>query len=128
MDSFFGVGFPDLILILVFATLILGPHRMRDLARTSGRLMARLQRESRQFMRMVNAELDQTEELRDMVEDVRQIRQEIARDVAQINRQVQSLPAEFKQETRPSYKPVTRQAQDDSFSIPRPVPVADDPE
>jgi len=58
MDSFFGIGAPELILILVIAGMVMGPERIGRTARWLGRTTAQLQGISRSFVRQLNAELD----------------------------------------------------------------------
>lgn len=98
MDSFFGIGFPELVFILVIAGLVLGPHRMRYVARTLGRFVAQMQAVSRQFTRQLNAELDALDspELKGAVDDMKALRQE----VDDLRRQVRSMPQELTQEGR----------------------------
>jgi Sec-independent protein translocase protein TatA len=79
MDSFFGVGLPELVLILILAGIILGPHRIRQVAHTIGKVTAQLQVVSRQFMRQLNAELDGLEDgtVRNTMQDVRDLQKEV---------------------------------------------------
>ncbi len=58
MDSFFGIGAPELILILVIAGMVMGPERIGRTARWLGKTSTQLQSISRTFMRQLNAELD----------------------------------------------------------------------
>ena len=58
MDSFFGIGAPELILILIIAGMVMGPERIGRTARWLGRTTAQLQSISRSFIRQLNAELD----------------------------------------------------------------------
>ncbi|MEW5986449.1 MAG: twin-arginine translocase TatA/TatE family subunit [Chloroflexota bacterium] len=96
MDSFFGVGLPELIMILLVAGLLLGPQRIRQAARTLGRLTAQLQRISREFRRQLNTELDALDsgELRGAVQDM----QELKRQMADLRREVASIPKELNKE------------------------------
>lgn len=79
MDSFFGIGLPELIVILLLAGIIMGPQRIRQVAYTLGRWTAQLQSISRAFARQLNAELDALEDdsVRDTVRDVRELQQEV---------------------------------------------------
>ena len=79
MDSFFGIGLPELVLILMLAGLVMGPHRIRQVARTLGRWTAQLQTISRQFARQLNAELDSIDsgEMRGTWQEVRELQREV---------------------------------------------------
>jgi sec-independent protein translocase protein TatB len=90
MDSFFGIGLPELILILLLSGLVMGPHRIRQVAHTLGRTTAQLQRVSRQFARQLNAELDSLEgdSIRNSVNDMR----ELQREVQELRRELGNVP------------------------------------
>lgn len=142
MDSFFGIGFPELVLILLLAGMVMGPQRIRQVARTLGRLVAQVQGISREFTRQLNAELDaiDNKEMRGTINDVNELR----RQVAELQQQVRSIPAglagegkraaqEGQQHLRAKPGNGTPAASGDKApapgsEIPRPVSVADDPE
>ena len=90
MDSFFGIGLPELILILLLSGLVMGPHRIRHVAHTLGHWTARLQRVSRQFARQLNAELDAMEgdSVRNTYNDMR----ELQREVQELRRELGNVP------------------------------------
>jgi Tat protein translocase TatB subunit len=68
----FGIGLPELLVILVVALLVLGPKRLPEVARTLGRGLAEFRR----------ATADITEELRDaqavIEEEARQVKRSTA--------------------------------------------------
>lgn len=80
MDSFFGIGLPELVLILLLAGIVMGPQRIRQAARWLGRMTAKLQAISRTFTRQLNAELDSMdggEDLRGAMQDVQELRRQV---------------------------------------------------
>lgn len=80
MDSFFGIGAPELILILIIAGLVMGPERIGRTARWLGRTTAQLQNISRSFIRQLNAELDmdgENNELKGAWNDMQDLRRQI---------------------------------------------------
>lgn len=63
----FGIGLPELIIIMGLALLVLGPERLPELARMLGRAYAQLRRASEEFqqtLRQDMAALDRQEEAR----------------------------------------------------------------
>ena len=79
MDSIFGIGAPELILILILAGIVMGPQRISQVARWLGKTTAQLQAISRNFMRQLNAELaaDERGELKSALEEVQALRRQI---------------------------------------------------
>jgi sec-independent protein translocase protein TatA len=53
----FGIGFPELIVILLLALVVLGPQRLPELARTLGRGFAMLKRAADDAQAQVQDEL-----------------------------------------------------------------------
>jgi len=81
MDSVFGIGLPELILVAVLAGMVMGPERIVRAARMLGLMTARLQGVSRAFLRQLSAELDSADsdgQLRDTLDELQQLRRQVA--------------------------------------------------
>ena len=52
-----GVGFPELVMILVVALIVLGPQRLPEVARMLGRAYAQLRRASEEFQNTIRQDL-----------------------------------------------------------------------
>jgi Sec-independent protein translocase protein TatA len=99
MDSIFGIGLPELILILIIAGMVMGPERIVRTARWFGRMTAQLQGISRSFFRQLNSELeaaDSTGELKGAVDELAQLR----RQMAELRAEFTAATAGMMQETR----------------------------
>jgi len=55
----FGIGMPELLVILVVALLVLGPKKLPEIARSLGRGMAEFRRASNEFTRTLTASVDE---------------------------------------------------------------------
>ena len=53
----FGVGMPELLVILVVALVVLGPKRLPELARTLGKAVAEFRRQSNDIMEEFQAQV-----------------------------------------------------------------------
>lgn len=136
MDSLFGIGLPELLTIMLLAALVMGPQRIREVARTLGKWTAVVQQYARQFTRQLNAELDamDTDDLRSMRDEVKQLQNQLtslredlrtsAREFAQESRQINR---EAKNTLDPRLADGNAAASPTS-SLPNPVDVHEDPE
>jgi len=147
MDSFFGIGIPELIVILLLAGLIMGPQRIRTVAYTIGRVTAQLQAVSRQFARQLNAELDglEDETLQGAMQDMNELRREVEtlrRELTaapksllgEVEREIQETkaaidPETAKQEANPVEEPPASEPIDNKKpTLPTAIEVPGDPE
>lgn len=87
MDSIFGIGLPELVLIAIIAGIVMGPERIVVGARWLGRTTGKLQGVSRSFFRQLNAEIDGIDQSGDIKETLAELNQ--------LRRQVDELRAEF---------------------------------
>ncbi|HEY5976093.1 MAG TPA: Sec-independent protein translocase protein TatB [Geobacteraceae bacterium] len=68
----FGIGMPELVIILVIALIVIGPNKLPDLARSLGKGLAEFKKATDDFKQSVSEETRATEE-----------RERIAREVAE---------------------------------------------
>lgn len=79
MDSFFGIGLPEFVLILLIAGVVMGPERIARSARWLGKTTAQLQAISRGFVRQLTAELDGADDgaIREAMTEIQDLRRQV---------------------------------------------------
>ncbi len=117
MDSFFGIGFPELATILILAGIIMGPQRMGQVARWLGKTTAQLQAISRGFARQLSAELDSIDdggEMKSALEDI----QDLRRQLTDLRGELRTQTTGVFQEGKEAIKEIERSIQPPQLSNP----------
>ncbi len=66
----FGVGMPELIVILVIALIVIGPSKLPDLARALGRGMAEFRKATQEIKESLNVDEELREAKQDLVDSI----------------------------------------------------------
>ncbi len=86
----FGIGMPELIIIMVIALIVIGPKKLPDLARALGKGMAEFRKAT-----------EEIKESLDIDEDLREVKQELADSVSGLNQPDTPLSSEQADEEKP---------------------------
>jgi Sec-independent protein translocase protein TatA len=110
MDSFFGIGLPEFILIMIIAGIVMGPERIAKTARWLGKTSAQLQAISRGFVRQLNAEIEAADQGGEFKGAMREM-QELQRQVAELKSELKTVAQSAVREPRQSLEAARREAE-----------------
>ena len=76
----FGIGMPEMILILAIALIVIGPKKLPDLAKSLGRAMREFKRATSEFKESIEID-DEVKELKDVKKSFDDLSDEIREDM-----------------------------------------------
>lgn len=79
----FGIGFPELIIIMAIALIVIGPSKLPDLARALGKGMAEFRKATQEIKDSLNLDEDLEEVKRDLTDSISGIDSEMDFDYPQ---------------------------------------------
>ncbi|MBK8433017.1 MAG: twin-arginine translocase TatA/TatE family subunit [Chloroflexi bacterium] len=94
MDSFFGIGSMELVVILIIAGIVMGPERIAQAAKWLGKTTAYFQSVSRGFALQLRNELDTIDEKGDLREALKEM-QNMQKEVQSLRREVRGMGKEL---------------------------------
>jgi len=95
--NFFGIGAPEIILIMVLALIVFGPQRLPELAAQLGRLVRQTRRYAGQVTSQLKYELgDLTEEYESLRQEVKQLRRELNQQTKPFRDELDATKADLK--------------------------------
>lgn len=125
MDSFFGIGFPELVLILIVAGIVMGPERIGMAARWLGRTTAQLQKISRGFVRQLNQELDNSGDGQAIKETMQEL-QKLRKELTDLRGEVTQTTTDATQAGRKAFDEIGNSIKPPNLTPPTLLPPADD--
>ena len=134
MDSFFGIGSMELVVILIIAAIVMGPERIAQTARWLGKTTAYLQSLTRGFSAQLQKELeviDQDGQIQQALHEVQETKRVIQNEVSQARRHMAHMGQEVagdlaEEETAVSNRIAPPRPSSPPPPLPKPIPIPDD--
>ncbi|MBW1888000.1 MAG: twin-arginine translocase TatA/TatE family subunit [Deltaproteobacteria bacterium] len=89
----FGIGLPELIIIMVIALIVIGPSKLPDLARALGKGMAEFRKATQEI-----------KESLDMDEDIQEVKRDLVDSVSGLDSQLDLDDVEAEGDNKPEYE------------------------
>ncbi len=83
----FGIGMPELIIIMVIALIVIGPSKLPDLAKALGKGMAEFKKATHEIKESLNVEEELKETKDDLVDSISGLGKSFERDLSESNEQ-----------------------------------------
>jgi sec-independent protein translocase protein TatB len=95
--NFYGVGLPEIILILVLTLIVVGPQRLPELAAQLARLVRQTRRYAGQVTSQLKYELgDVTQDYEALRRELQQLRQELTKQAKPLQDELDAAKADLK--------------------------------
>jgi len=103
----FGIGMPEMIIILVIALIVIGPHKLPELAKSLGKGLAEFKKASEDFQRNIREEALKADEEKDAASKEKAAKETASKElpvtekasVETTTQSVSAVPAEKKDES-----------------------------
>ncbi len=86
----FGIGLPELLIIMVIALIVIGPSKLPDLAKALGKGMAEFRKATQEIKNSLDLDEDIQEVKKDLVDSVSGLDEPI--DLPELDKQVEEKP------------------------------------
>ena len=104
--NFFGIGLPEIILILLIALIVVGPQRLPEVAVQIARAIRQLRGYATDATTQIRAELDElTKEYDEVRKELRDFRQAVLKDVSSVSEDIDRTLQESQTSIEPSAEP-----------------------
>ncbi len=89
----FGIGLPELIIIMVIALVIIGPSKLPDLAKALGKGMSEFKKATQEIKESLNVE-----------EEFKEAKKDLADSIDGLDKAIDVEPSESSEEKKPKYE------------------------
>ncbi len=96
MSNIFGIGIPEVLVVVILLLIVVGPERLPTVARQVGRMVGQMQQYARAFRdEYLNEFSDLRSEVEASTREVTAVRQQISDSSASIDTEVRGLDQDF---------------------------------